>query len=328
VFSGFRNPGNLNIAKIDQLIADQELNNVTQTLLFRGYEVYISVLATQDLEGLAKANVSSIQQQLDRERARSEVVSTELDVLFVESRLQVAKENQVFFRGRFDDALVQFQRIIGRPPSMSGMVSPELPDPLIPGTLDQALEKARENNPTLQTADALIDRAAEEETVAAADHFPQLDIVAETNYENDFDGTEGSRNDYFVGLRARWKLFSGFGTQAAVAAAKQNKFSLRDKALDARRGVEEDVGRSWENMETANERVGLLVKAVDIAGRVFDLRRKQRELGRESEINVLDAQQELFRAQIQLVEAKLVQIVARYRLLQAMGVLTPENMGL
>lgn len=329
VFSGFRNPGNLSIAKIGQLIADQELNSTTQSLLFSGYEIYLTVLATRELGRLAQDNVSSIQTQLTKEEKRaSGGASTELEVLFTESRLRVAQENQVFFRGRFDDALVRFQRIIGRPPGLSAMVLPALPDPFIPDTLDEALETARDNNPTLQTADALINRAAEEETVAAADHFPQLDIVAETNYEKDFDGTEGSRTDYFVGLRVRWKLFSGFGTRAAVAAAKQNTFSLRDEALDAKRGVEEDVGRSWENMETANERVVLLEKAVDIAGQVFDLRQQRREQGTESEINVLDAQQEFFRAQIQLVEAQFVARVARYKLLQSMGVLTPEKMGL
>ena len=98
--------------------------------------------------------------------------------------------------------------------------------------------------------------------------------------------------------------------------------------MDAKRGVEEDVGRSWENMATANERVVLLEKAVDIAGQVFDLRQQRREQGTESEINVLDAQQEFFRAQIQLVEAQFVARVARYKLLQSMGVLTPEKMGL
>ena len=121
------------------------MNNTTQSLLFSGYEVYISVLATRELGRLAQDNVSSIQNQLTQEEKR--VIggaSTELEVLFAESRLRVAQENQVFFRGRFDDALVRFQRIIGRPARLSAMVLPALPDPFIPDTLDEALGTARD----------------------------------------------------------------------------------------------------------------------------------------------------------------------------------------
>jgi len=329
LFSGFRNPGNLNVARIDELLAGHDVTSTTQTLLFRGYEIYLDVLATRELRELAGENVSNIQTQLTLEDERvKRGAGASIDVLFAKSRLQVAKENQVFFRGRFDDALVRFQRVFGRPARLAEMRQPELPDPLIPATLEEALETARNNNPSLQIAEALIDRASEEETIAAADFLPAVDFVAESNFEDDFDGTRGLRRDYFVGLRARWKLFSGFGTQAAVAAAKQNKAAFQNEAFDARRGVEEDVGRAWENMATANERVDLLENAVGIAGEVFDARKRLREQGRDTEVNVLDAQQEFFRAQIQLVEAQFVARVARYRLLQAMGTLTPENMGL
>ena len=80
-------------------------------------------------------------------------------------------------------------------------------------------------------------------------------------------------------------------------------------------------------METAAERVALLENAVNIAAEVLDARTKLRAAGKESAINVLDSESELNFARINheiaLFEAK----TARYRLLNAMGRLTPTAIG-
>ena len=116
VFSGNRISGQLNVAKINQTLAENDLTIVTQRLLFRGFEVYLDVLASEELSRLASQNVASIQTQLTLEDERvRRGAGASIDVLFAKSRLQVAKENQAFFRGQFEDALVRYQRVFGRP---------------------------------------------------------------------------------------------------------------------------------------------------------------------------------------------------------------------
>ena len=62
-----------------------------------------------------------------------------------------------------------------------------------------------------------------------------------------------------------------------------------------------------------------LKTASAIAGEVYDLRRKLREAGRETVINVLDAESEFLAAQINFTSAQVDARIGRYQLLLAMG---------
>ena len=59
--------------------------------------------------------------------------------------------------------------------------------------------------------------------------------------------------------------------------------------------------------------------AVNIAAEVFDARRKLREAGKETVINVLDAENELFRAKIDATSARFDYYTSVYRLMLALG---------
>lgn len=77
-----------------------------------------------------------------------------------------------------------------------------------------------------------------------------------------------------------------------------------------------------------SERVELLENAVNIASEVFDARQKLRDAGKETVINVLDAESEIFNAQINFAAASYDERVAVYQLLLAMGRLNSDNLGL
>ena len=79
---------------------------------------------------------------------------------------------------------------------------------------------------------------------------------------------------------------------------------------------------------TAQQRVDLLENAVAIASEVFEARQKLREAGRETVINVLDAENEVYNARINLTQARGDVRLAIYRVLQGMGRLGPAELGL
>ena len=79
---------------------------------------------------------------------------------------------------------------------------------------------------------------------------------------------------------------------------------------------------------TARERLGLLENAVNIASEVFESRKRLREAGKETVINVLDAENEVSNAQINYTSAAYDERLAVYQLLRAMGRLNIANLGL
>ena len=81
---------------------------------------------------------------------------------------------------------------------------------------------------------------------------------------------------------------------------------------------------AWQALKTARQRLDLLENAVNIAAEVFESRKKLREAGRETVINVLDAENEVFNARINYTSAFFDTRQATYQLLLAVGRLS-EN---
>ncbi|MCH7726209.1 MAG: TolC family protein, partial [Planctomycetes bacterium] len=105
-------------------------------------------------------------------------------------------------------------------------------------------------------------------------------------------------------LQATWELFSGFATRADTAAAAHEYSAALNNRGFVDRKVVEDLRVAWQQLKTARERVVLLQNAVNIASEVHDARRKLREAGKETVLNVLDAENEVFSAQINATGAE------------------------
>ena len=72
----------------------------------------------------------------------------------------------------------------------------------------------------------------------------------------------------------------------------------------------------------------LLENAVNIAAEVFSSRQQLREAGKETVINVLNAENEVNNTQINYTSASYDERLSVYQLLLAMGLLNPEGLKL
>jgi outer membrane protein, adhesin transport system len=88
------------------------------------------------------------------------------------------------------------------------------------------------------------------------------------------------------------------------------------------------VKLSWQSLLTARNRLDLLENAVNIATEVFISRKKLREAGKETVINVLDAENEVSNAQINYTAASYDERLSIYQLLLSMGRLNPAFLNL
>lgn len=207
------------------------------------------------------------------------------------------------------------------------MSQPKLPDALMPADLGEAIEIARENNPAIDSSLATAEVASEHQRLARADYYPRLDVIGSANRENDNNLVRGTSVDMSVVVQASWNLFNGFATDANVSqAVAEYQGSLRNHELVTRKVIEQ-TRLAWSEMTTARERIDLLNNAVAIAGEVFDARAKLREAGRETVVNVLDAENEVYNARINLVIAQGDALRAGFQVLQGIGRLDLRNLG-
>jgi len=129
-------------------------------------------------------------------------------------------------------------------------------------------------------------------------------------------------------LRASWDLYAGSVTTASMDQATFDYRASQDTHTYAERKTIEQVQLTWSNLITTRQRVYQLENAVGIAAEVHSSRVKLREAGKETIINVLDAQNQVTSAQINYTTASYDEKISAYSLLVSMGRLTAEDLNL
>lgn len=329
LFNGFLTDSQVRTARLNKQVSLFTLETTKQNTLFAGANAYIDVLRQQRLVELSRENEATIQRQLNLEDERVQRGSgVAVDVLQAKSRLQIAKERRVNFEGALQDAISRYIQTYGHAPNIDAMMDPVPPVEMIPSTLERTVEIAIIENPTATSAMTNIEVAREKRRAVFSEMAPTVDLEGQFNFEKHADATIGVRRDYSLMLKASWDLFTGFSTRESLSQATYDYRASQDNRDDATRRVIEQVRLAWQALLTARARLGLLENAVNIASEVFESRKRLREAGKETVINVLDAENEVSNAQINYTSAAYDERLAVYQLLRAMGRLNVANLGL
>ena len=326
LFTGFRREASNETARLNREVAAFEYEEIQQGILFEAVSSYLNVLRHSALIGYAVGNEQNIKRQLDLEDERvKRGAGITVDVLQSKSRLQIAKERRVAFIGNLRNAVARYTQVFGVPPEIASMTTPEAPLELLPPTLEEAELIVLSENPILSNSSREIDLSRERKRTAQSPYYPEVDLVGQYNYEQDDQGVIGSRRDYVVKVEARWNLFNGLSTRADVADATFRSMAAVDNNAFVNRKVIEDVRLSWDQLDTVRARVELLENAVNIAEEVYVARGKRRQAGQETLLDLLDAENEVFIAQISAADAAFDARIAVYRMLFAIGRMTPGS---
>ena len=305
------------------------LEGTRQNTVLEGINAYLNVLRQKRLIELARENEATIQQQLNLEDERVQRGSgVAVDVLQAKSRLQISRERLVSFVGALEDAVSRYTQAYNHPPDIESMIDPVPPVEMVPSELDRALDLAIVGNPALGNSSVTIEVARERKRTLRAEYYPVIDLDSTYNFEKQAGATVGVRRDYSVTLRATWGFFTGFSTRNLLSQAAFNLGASKDTHDFTARKVIEQTKLAWQALLTAKKRLVLLENAVNIASEVFSSRQKLREAGKETVINVLDAENEVNNAQINFTSASYDERLAVYQLLLAMGLLNPTGLNL
>ncbi|MGB0670093.1 MAG: TolC family outer membrane protein [Rhodospirillales bacterium] len=329
LFDGFNTQSSVRSARFSLDAAQKELSDKIQTQLFEGIKAYLAVLRHHTLLRLARENERNITQLLDLEDERVRRGSgITLDVLTAKQRLQRAKETRVTYEGDFEKSMADYIRVFDHSPNIPNMRRPKPPRDVLPPELEEAIDIARHENASLKKTAAEVEVARENKRQVKSSFYPTFDLVGDWGYEKNNNGTLGTRRDYSLVLEFNWDLYEGGSTRADYKKAQFDYGASQDVHTDQARLIDQLTRTAWHELVTATERVSLLDNAVLLAEEVVTGRRKLREAGKETVINVLDSESELNNARIQYTEANYAQLRGIYNMMLAMGRLSPALLNL
>ena len=327
IFDGFATDSAVDAAKVGHDISTSDLRATRQTTLLEGAFAYLDILRYTRLIALARESQRKVTDQLHMEDERLEKGSgVTSDVLAAKQRLETAKARRVEFEGAFQTAVAKYTQVFGHAPDVVSLSDPPLPVDLIPETIEDSLDAAEKDNPSLQSATKTIDLNNARRHTAEAGYWPTLDLVGKADYENGKNGAVGPRRDWSMLLVANWELFSGFKTDALVAQATWDQAASKDNRLYTSRKVSEAVRTSWHKFETAKQRLDLLDTAATLAEQVWEAQKKKEAAGQSTVQQVLDEENKINDARISYTGAYYDMYQAAYELLSGMGRLEVDSL--
>ncbi len=294
-----------------------ETFSTAEVIALKAVEVYFDVIREEALVEIARDNLESHQKTYDRivKRAKSGV-GRRADTQQALGRLALAKTNLMAEENRLQDAVSSFISVVGYEPV--DLIDPISRDYLIPASLDEALSVALDNHPRLKSADSDIDAAREQYNAAKSVFLPRVHLEIQGTHAENLDGTDGRNDQASVMVRGRYNLTGGKDMarrQETVYQIDEAK-EIRDRT---RRQVIESMQLSWNAYETALAQLEFFKVHVEASDSALQAYRKQFNLGQRTLIDLLDQENELFQARINLINGLNDVSFATYRILAGTG---------
>jgi adhesin transport system outer membrane protein len=269
---------------------------------------------------LAQTNLESHVRTHDQITLRSERgVGRRADMDQSLGRLALAETNLMAEQSNLRDAETNYLRVVGEAPS--SLSPPPSPEPLLPLTVEDAVNIAIQNHPTLRSAQADVASANAQHDVTRAAFLPRVDFELGTRNDHDIDGVRGTDKDVTAMFRLRYNLLNG----GKDKARREETAFLINQAAEIRnnthRQVEQSVRLSWNALETVRRQMSYFEEYAAAAEKTRDAYQQQFNFGQRTLLDLLDSENELFRARIALTNAQYDEIFTMYRVLNSIGLL-------
>jgi outer membrane protein len=310
----------IDAAKEQVLAARAALVDIENTVLFNTVQSYLAVRRSEVFVELRQNNVRLLTEQLRATRDRFDVGEvTRTDVSLAEARLAAARSGLAAEQGGLALAQEQYKAVVG---SYPGRLAPPPATPSIPGTEEAAREVARRSNP--QIAQVQHNVKASELGVERARRGVYPTLNGSGSLSVDDNGDDSTR----LGLTLSGPIYQG----GAIASGLRSAQALRDQAraqlYTTGLLVDQQVGNAYANLAVAIASIDASDRQVRAAQLALDGVREEFQLGARTTLDVLDQEQELLDARTNLVSAGVDRQIAVYQVLDSMGLLTAERLGL
>ena len=306
--------------------AEAEYQNAEIDLMVRTTEAYFGVLEASDLVRVQEALVAADERQLEQSKQRFEVGLVAItDVNDNQAAFDRSRANLITAENDLDNAWEALRRIVGPVQVPIARLGERLPlAPPEPNSIDIWAETALVNNFGIAAAKAAAEAARKDIEIQRSGYYPSLDMQA--GYDISRTGQEfGTDSDSgFIGLNVNIPIYQG---GAVASSTRQAGFQFRaaqDRLDQQRRLVINQVKDAFRGITSSISDVKARQAAIVSARSSLESTEAGLEVGTRTQVDVLNAQRNLFQAEFDYLAARYNYILNGIRLHQATSTLTRD----
>lgn len=320
-------------ALVEQAMA--QFAQAEQDLILRVAQAYFDVVVAEESIAVADAQVKATGEQLAIAKRGFEAGTAAVtDVHEAKSRLDLARAQQVSAVNDLENKRSELEKLVGEIPAALSRLRPRVvaprPDPSDPQAW---VSQAKENHPTVRAQRAAL--AAAEATVSKnrSEYLPTLDLNASYG-ANSSSGSLTTPVNYSTlahtkaaGVQLNIPLFTGGATNAKVAEALANRSKTQADLESAKRQAGTDAKQAFAGIVNGLAQIDALESAVESGRSAVTGNQRGYLLGVRINIDVLNAEQQLYTSQRNLAKARYDTLLQGLKLKAAAGVLGEADLA-
>lgn len=312
--------------------AQADIESAEQDLIVRVAQAYFDVLAAQDTLATSRANKAAIAEQLAAAKRNFEVgTATITDTREAQARADLAIAQELAADNDLRVKRVALDQIVGRVGvEPKPLALPVALPALLSTNVDTWLAQAEATHPVIRKAQLALDVAKleSEKSRAAGEVTLALNGTVGSQYQSGAAATTpGTTNSASVGVALNYPIYAG----GAIENRLKETIKLEEKSRDdldfARRSVEQATRQAFFGVQSLEAQVKAYEAAESSSKLALDATLLGYKVGVRVNIDVLNAQTQLYTTQTNLARARYDVLVNGLKLRQAAGLLRPEDVS-
>ena len=297
-----------------------------QDLVLRSAQAYFDVLIARDSVQLAEAQKSAISEQLAQAKRNFEVgTATITDTHEAQARFDLTSSQQIAAQNNLEIRQAALQQLINAQPQGLKALGPQFRlEPPQPADMEKWVNEAQLNSLQLVIAQAGDELAEKEVDRNRGGHYPTVDLVA--NYSKSYAngggfGLGSDSTNKSVGVQLNLPIFQGGAASSRLREAQANRERARQELENARRTVALQTRQAYLGVVSGIAQVKALQQALTSSQSLLEASRLGQEVGVRTNLDVLNAQQQLYSTRRDLYQAEYSYLLSQLRLKAAVGAL-------
>ena len=306
-------------AKLNIQKQEQTFRSVQQSTLMSAITAYLAIIKAKNIVNLRTKNVEVLKSHLKNTILQHEMRRrTNADLAQAESRLAKGNADKLASQVDYNVALSTYQRLVGAEPT-------DLSMPTFENEFQQNIEEIEKmaitEHPNVLVASINVDAAKSD--IQSKEHAfgPTLSLsgsISKSSTNNKASANTGSTVSS-IGLTLSIPLYQKGAEYTELSTARKALKQAESEFDTAKRLAIDNVQREWERKKGASVKILAYEAQVKAASIALDSVRLELKAGRRTLLNLLDAEQELLNARVNLASAEHDLILTKYKLQERVG---------
>ncbi len=311
-------------AKSDHQIASEQLRLDENNILLQTINSYTALYTAQKIKQIADTNLVRLQQHYNATKQRQRLGSASLTQLKqAEAQLENARANAISAEGSVITTQASFETLTGIAVTGELTAPTIINQDLLPTSLGDAHMQAETFSPNIKIALLQDTKAKALKKRSGLPLVPNIAVeygITENEIPNSSNG-QTKTEETFLAFQLSYNITPGQALSARRQALSLNR-AREAGLLLARRNTHSGTIIAWQNYVTAKAVLNASNLAQKASESAFEGTKKEYDLGRRSQLELLDAQETWLNAEQSYHQAFGQFINAHYRLLANNGQLT------